>query len=203
MSPMWAASSTAVRGPALRILRLDMVAYFRNGAAVHAVRRATAQRQSSVSAAGPRQAQSGGRPKAAEMSVSQRQAKWPSGLTCQCAIRTRRGHPVGRCRTGADALSNPTGVVAGTARARKASILRMAVMAITSGSSGCSNPGWPGRRALAHKRVGPHGDMRNPGHDPARQSRHGRQQTPTVALRGLAVRSRFHVVLCWLNRSRR
>jgi hypothetical protein len=60
---------------------------------------------------------------------------------------------------------------------------------------------WP--LALVRSRGGHDGHKDDPGGDPTQQSDHGRRQTPTVALRGLAGRSRFHVIPDWLHRSGR
>ena len=57
---------------------------------------------------------------------------------------------------------------------------------------------WP--LAVARSCGGDCGHRHDPGGDPTQQSGHGRRQTPTVALRGLTGRSRFHVIPCWLHR---
>ena len=60
----------------------------------------------------------------------------------------------------------------------------------------------PGRArtlAPAHWRGGDCGHKHDPGDGPIRQSDHSRRQAPTMALRGLAGRSRVHVIPCWLH----
>ena len=54
-------------------------------------------------------------------------------------------------------------------------------------------PGRPGRQASAAKRWRLNGHMRIPGGGPTRRRRSGRD-APTMALRGLAARSRVHVI---------
>jgi hypothetical protein len=143
--------------------------------------------------------QCGGGPKSADASLCQRQVSLPPGAISQCMIRMGRRRGLCRGRAKLPTRSNVPRGRQGAACARRTSTVRKAAMGPLLRFKRLLEPGRARTLAAAHWRGGHCGHKHDPGDGPIRQSDHSRRQASTMALRGLAGRSRVHVIPCWLH----